>query len=150
MCRRAAPPGARRARIPHPPLSGELEYRPPLQNDVQLLGRVRLGLVVLVDDPVARVTGRPGVDTEGRDAEVVPDRSKRLAPVVPLVDLVQSRDCVVPHPSPLTSYVTYGRDRDSSRTPDPAPVGRIRGIGPGGRIGLRGPKTRVIVLPAAT
>jgi hypothetical protein len=43
---------------------------------------------VLVDDPVARVMGRPRVDTEGRDAEVVPDRSPGLAPVVHLVDFV--------------------------------------------------------------
>src|SRR3954447_6847389 len=90
---------------PRHPVPSELEYRPSLKNHVQLLSRVRLGFVVLVDDSVARVTGRPGCDTEGRDAEVVPDRSKWLAPVVYLVDLVQSRDCVVPHRSPLTSDV---------------------------------------------
>src|SRR3954469_17331888 len=95
------------------PVAVELEYGPASHNEVQLLGRVRLGLVMLVDDPVARVTGGPGGDPEGGDAEVVPNRSKWLAPVVHFVDLVQSRDCVARHWSPLTSYVTCRRDLDA-------------------------------------
>jgi hypothetical protein len=43
---------------------------------------------------------------------VVPDRSKRLAPVSQLFDLLQSCDCVARHPSPPTLYVTYCRDLD--------------------------------------
>jgi ribosomal protein S18 acetylase RimI-like enzyme len=42
-------------------------------NEAQLLVPAWVRLVVLVDDPVAGVASRPRVDTEGRDAEVVPD-----------------------------------------------------------------------------
>src|SRR5207253_7197934 len=82
------------------PVAVELEHGAPAQNDVKLLVRVRLRLVVLVDDPVARVTGRPRVDAEGRDAEVVPDGSPWTAPVVHLVDLVEVRDRVPTHETP--------------------------------------------------
>ena len=54
------------------PLAVELERRATPLDKVQLLLVLLIGLVVLVDDPVARVAGRPGVDAERRDAEVVP------------------------------------------------------------------------------
>ena len=59
--------------------------------------RVRLRLVVLVDDPVARVAGGPCGDAEGRDAEVMADGPQRLAAVVQLVDLVEVGDRVTTH-----------------------------------------------------
>ena len=59
-------------------LAVELERRATLQDEIELLCRVLVvGLVVLVDDPVARVVARPGVDAEGRDAEVMPKRPPR-------------------------------------------------------------------------
>src|SRR5262249_8846030 len=54
------------------PLAVELEGRTPPLDDVELLLRVlALVLVVLVEDPVARLAGRPRVHAEGRDPEVV-------------------------------------------------------------------------------
>ncbi len=76
------------------PLPVELEHGASLQDEVELLVRVRLRLVVLVDDPVACVVARPGVDTESRDAEVVSDGSPWLAPIGRLVDLFEVRDRV--------------------------------------------------------
>jgi len=75
----------------------ELEHGPPPQNEVQPLVAVRLRLVVLVENPVACLTTGPRVDTEGGDAEVVPDGSPGRAPVVHLVDLVEVRDRVAAH-----------------------------------------------------
>src|SRR4029079_851206 len=75
----------------------ELKRGAPLQNQVELLVRVRILLFVLVDDPVPRVAPGPRVDPEGRDAEVVPHRSIGTAPVVPLLDLVEARDRVTAH-----------------------------------------------------
>src|SRR5439155_428325 len=83
------------------PLAIELEHRAPLQDEVELLVPVRFVLVVLVDDPVARGTCRPRVDAEGRDAEVVPDGSHGTPAVVDLVDLVEVRDRVRSHMTPL-------------------------------------------------
>ena len=86
-------------------LAVELERRAALLDEVELLILVRL--VVLVDDPVARVVARPRVDAEGRDAEVVADGSPRTAPVVRFVDLVEVRDRVTTHKTP--SIVNFTR-----------------------------------------
>ena len=48
------------------PLAVELEHGAPLQDEVELLVPVRLVLVVLVDDPVARAAAGPRVDAERR------------------------------------------------------------------------------------
>jgi hypothetical protein len=79
------------------PFAVELERRAATVNEVELLARVVVGLVMLVDDPVARGPGRPCVDAEGRDAEVLPDRPPRTAAVGDLVDLVKVRHCVHGH-----------------------------------------------------
>jgi hypothetical protein len=79
-----------------PPLAVQLEHGVPAQDDVELLVRV-LVLRVLVDHAVARVGRRPGVDAEAGDAEVVPDRPHRDAPVVELRDVVDARDRVTVH-----------------------------------------------------
>src|SRR5205807_8203297 len=84
------------------PLPVELEGGAPPQHDIQLLVRL-VRLVVLVDDSVARLTGGPRVDSEGRDAEVVPDGSPWFAPVVDLVDLVEVRDRATTHETSFTS-----------------------------------------------
>src|SRR4029079_14274266 len=66
----------------------ELEPRPPVLDGVELLLLVLgVGLVVLVDDPGTCLAGCTGVDLEGCDPEVVPDRSPRAAPVRELLDL---------------------------------------------------------------
>src|SRR5438034_422329 len=50
----------------------ELELCAAALDEVELfLLVVAVRLIVLVDDPVAGLAGRPGVDAEGRDAEVV-------------------------------------------------------------------------------
>jgi len=60
-------------------LAVDLEPRAALQDEVELLLRiVVVGLVVFVDDPVALLAARPGVDAEGLDAEVVPDRRRAV------------------------------------------------------------------------
>src|SRR5262249_32852065 len=84
-------------------LAVELERRAPLRHDVELLVTAGLVLVVLVDDPVAHVTGGPGVDAECGDPEVVPHRAVRAPTVVLLVDLVELRDCVLAHGDLLRS-----------------------------------------------
>src|SRR4029077_12120183 len=66
-------------------------------HEVELLVSVIAALVVLIDDSVARLATGPGVDAEGRDAEVVADWSRRTASVADLVDLVEVRDCVATH-----------------------------------------------------
>jgi hypothetical protein len=90
-------------------LTVKLEPRVSTMDEVELLVRVLLHvigsqmtwlacqLVVLVDDPVARLAGRPGVDAEGRDAEVVPYRPPGAAAVADLVDVVKLRHCVTAH-----------------------------------------------------
>jgi len=50
-----------------------------------------LGLVVLVDDPVARLAPGPRVDPERRDPEVVSDGPRSTTAVADLVDLVEMR-----------------------------------------------------------
>src|ERR1041384_7302498 len=63
-------------------LAVELESRAPGMDEVNLLLLVvLLGLVVLVDDPVAGVFARPRVDAESLDAEVVPNRPPGSAAV---------------------------------------------------------------------
>jgi hypothetical protein len=52
-------------------------------------------LVVLVDDPVARVPPRPSVDPKRRDAEVMAHRAPGLTAVAGLVNVLQARECVV-------------------------------------------------------
>jgi hypothetical protein len=51
------------------------------EDEEKLLVRARVVFVVLVDDHVAHGMGGPGGGTEGRDAEVVPDRPVSVAPV---------------------------------------------------------------------
>src|SRR6185503_10119104 len=73
-------------------LAVELEPRAPFLHEVELLLLLALVvLVVLVDDPVARLGGRPGVDAEGLDAEVVPHGPPWAAAVRDLVDVIEVR-----------------------------------------------------------
>src|SRR6185312_4616964 len=78
-------------------LAVELEPGTPTLHEVELLVSVVLALVVLIDDSVACLATGPGVNAEGRDAEVVADWSRRTAPVADLVDLVEVRHCVATH-----------------------------------------------------
>ena len=79
-------------------LAVELERRPAPLDEVELLLQVLLlRLVVLVDEPVARLAGGERVDAEGGDAQLVPDGPPGTAPVADLVDLVDVRDCVLAH-----------------------------------------------------
>ena len=77
-------------------LAVDLEPRPAGLDEVELLF-APVGLVVLVDDPIAGLAARPGVDAEGRDAEVVADGPRGNATVVELLDLVELRNCVIAH-----------------------------------------------------
>ena len=71
-------------------LAVELEAGAPVLDEVELLLLVLgVGLVVLVDEPVARFARGPGVDAEGFNAEVVPDRPPRAAPIRDLLDLLE-------------------------------------------------------------
>jgi hypothetical protein len=63
-------------------LTVHLEGCAPAQHEVELLVRIRLRLVVLVNDPITGLTSCPGVDTERRDAEVVPHGAHGRAAVV--------------------------------------------------------------------
>src|SRR5262245_19293023 len=64
------------------PLAVELERRAPALDEIQLLLQVMLlRLVVLVDDPIAHLMSGEGIDAEGRDTEVEPDRPPRTAAV---------------------------------------------------------------------
>src|SRR5581483_8211465 len=77
-------------------LAVELEARAARVDEVDLLLLVVLsGLVVLVDDPVARLAARPGVDPERLDAEVMPHRPPGSAAVADLLDLVEPCDFVI-------------------------------------------------------
>src|SRR5438105_3724678 len=79
-------------------LAVELEPRATGLNEVELLLLVLVvRLVVFVDDPVAGLPARPGVDAERPDPEVMPDRAPGRAAVVDLVDLVEFRHCVIAH-----------------------------------------------------
>ncbi len=80
-------------------LAVELEPRATLLDEVQLLLLV-VRLVVLVDQPVSRLTRCPAVDAEGGDPEVVPDRPHRLPPVVYLLDLAEVCHLVSAHVRP--------------------------------------------------
>jgi hypothetical protein len=71
----------------------------PRHDDVQLLARVRLGLVVLADEPVAIGSRRHRVDAERSDPEVMSHRPKPDAPVVDRVDLVEPSHRVFRHVS---------------------------------------------------
>ena len=77
--------------------------RPALLDEVELLVGVLLGLVVLVDQPVARLAPGERVDAERHDAEVLPDRPPRTASVADLVDLVELCHRVAAHPRMLTA-----------------------------------------------
>src|SRR5215471_9506404 len=58
------------------PLAVKLEGRVPALDEIKLLLQVMLlRLVVLVDEPIARLMSRKCVDAERRDAEVEPDGS---------------------------------------------------------------------------
>ena len=71
-------------------LAVQLEAGASVLDEVELLLLVLgVGLVMLVDEPVARFARGPGVDAEGLDAEVVPDRPPRAAPVRDLLDLLE-------------------------------------------------------------
>src|SRR4029450_10657922 len=91
------------------PLAVELEAGTAALNQVELLVLARL--VVLVDDPGACLAARPGIDAEGRDAEVVPDRPRGTAPVADLVDLVKMRHCVTAHGTSCGSPLRGGASR---------------------------------------
>src|SRR5439155_12538257 len=54
------------------PLAVQLERRMAAVDEVQLLAAI-IRLIVLVDDPVARIRGGKRVDAERCDAQVVPD-----------------------------------------------------------------------------
>src|ERR671922_2239388 len=82
------------------PLAVELERGAAALDEIQLLLLVLvLRLVVLVDDPAARLVAGPGVDAEGRDPEVVPNGPPGFAAIADLFDLVEMRDCVSGHGS---------------------------------------------------
>jgi hypothetical protein len=69
----------------------------PAQHEKELLVSGGVTLVVLVDDQVARRTGRPGSHSERRDAQAVPDRPVMTAYVGKFLDLVQMRNQVTSH-----------------------------------------------------
>jgi hypothetical protein len=71
--------------------------------DGERLAVLLLRLVILADDPLARGTRGPCVDSEGRDAEVMAYRPPGTAVVVDLVNLVQLRDRVTTHQDPFTT-----------------------------------------------
>ena len=75
-------------------LAVQLERCVPSQHEVELLVRIGLGLVVLVDEPVAGGAGGPRVHAERGDPEVMAHRPVRAAPVVQLLDLVELRNLV--------------------------------------------------------
>jgi hypothetical protein len=70
------------------PVAVEVEDGVPLRHDEHLLVRAGVVLVVLVDDPVTRGTGRPGRDAERPDTEVEPDRPEGSLSVDQFVDLI--------------------------------------------------------------
>ena len=77
-------------------------------HEVELLlpvSHVGVGLVVLVDDPVARLAG-PGVHAESLDPEVVPDWPEGRAAVVHLADLVEPRNRVAHRSRPKIHSAT--------------------------------------------
>src|SRR2546423_14658502 len=76
---------------------------------------------MLVDDPVAGLARGPRVDAERGDAEVMPDGPERLAPVVDLVDLFDSRNGVVAHGSIVSRPSQAARASSSACTPPPTP-----------------------------
>jgi hypothetical protein len=91
------------------PVAVELEHRVASQHEEELLVCGGVALVVLVDDQVARSTGRPCGNTERRDAEVVSDRPVVTAPVRKLVDLVQMRNRVTSHEPPSVVVGRHAR-----------------------------------------
>src|SRR6185503_11950977 len=113
-------------------LAVELEPRAPLEHEVELLvavARIRVRLVVLVQDAVADLPPRPGSDAERRDAEVMANGPIRFPPVVDLLHLVETRDAVVVHRVPSSDLrrgwledASDGRAEDGSagrqREPD--------------------------------
>src|SRR2546423_15125678 len=76
---------------------------------------------MLVDDPVAGLARGPRVDAERGDAEVMPDGPERLAPVVDLVDLFDSRNGVVAHGSIVSRPSQAARAPSSACPPPPTP-----------------------------
>ena len=79
-------------------LAVPLEPGSALLDKVELLLAVLLGLIMLVDQPVARLAPGERVGAEGQDAEVLPDRPPGTASVGDLVDLVELRNGVAAHP----------------------------------------------------
>src|SRR5512132_2419726 len=101
LFRERSPPDARRGEheraLPRLlPLAVELEDRPAPGHDVELL--VSGIFLVLVDQPIARRLGRPGVHTERGDAEVMTDGPYRaLTDRLELADVVDVIDRPVSH-----------------------------------------------------
>jgi hypothetical protein len=83
------------------PVAVELEHRVAAHDEKELLVSGGIVLVVLVDDGVARRTGRPSGHPERRDAQVVPDRPVVTACVRKFLDLVQMRNRVTSHGPPI-------------------------------------------------
>ena len=101
-----------------PPLAVELEHGAAPGDEIELFVLV-VGLVVLVDDPVADASRGPRVDPERRDTQVVAHGPPRLAPVADLVDLLEVDDCVIAHEGPLGSFLRLARTFYTSRTCSP-------------------------------
>src|SRR4051812_37615871 len=78
-------------------LAVELESRPALLDEVELLVGVLLRLVVLVDQPFTRLTGAERVGAERHDPEMLPDRPPGTATVADLVDLVELCNGIAAH-----------------------------------------------------
>src|SRR5204862_5059493 len=96
-------------------LAVELEPGVAPQHDVELLGGVLSFLLVLRDETLAHGVGRPRVDAESRDAEVVPNGLQARLPVGELLDLVEMRDGAGHRASP-TSALIAGSSRMGSRS----------------------------------
>src|SRR6478736_5786111 len=72
-----------------------------LQHEEQFLVSRRIVSVVFVDEDVTRRAGGPHRGPEGRDAQVMADRSVVGPGVAELIDLIQVGDCVAGHgPAP--------------------------------------------------
>ena len=79
------------------PVTVKLEHGVAAQHEKELLVRSGVVLCVLVDDEVARGTGRPSSYSERRDTQVVSDRPIVTACVAEFLNIVQMRDLVTNH-----------------------------------------------------
>src|SRR3954463_15466443 len=80
-------------------LAVELEPGAAGMDEVDLFAAV-VGLVVLVDEPVACVLAAEYVQSEGPDSEVVPDRAPWHATVADFIDLADLRGRPCGHLTP--------------------------------------------------